>query len=1252
MSGAKASVGKKKYLGIIAAGVLLNCLGRFIAIRSGCPALLDTLGTLLAAYYGGMAAGAVSAAVSGGLCALMRPLDIFYIIPGVAVAAAAAFLAGLTRYMKRFLGAMNATFILCVIKTLFLTAINIALFDGKTGLLYPDAIIDYLAVFDVPWIIRCSIASLYVCFTDMFYAATVLFIAAKQGKYIKRKRRAAELKKALGKKITLALLPALFFIPAYRVNADTNINFVQRLYNSENGMVGSCANDIVQTDDGTMWIGTYGGLYRFNGDEFRRIEDIDSVRSVQSLFVDSDNRLWVGSDGSGVTVIMPDRSSRVFDSSQGLPAGTVKDVVQGSDGCYYIGTTGGLAIVSFDGDRFRIRGIRGDIGSISDIELGESGEIAVLSSLGDVYIFRDRSLALEIDYDDIKATCVDYDQGGYLYVGTDSEYVYKYRLGEKDYVLTDVLIARGLNNINDIFFDETGYIFLASDTGIGYSDQRGNSNIISNEGFDNSVEKIFEDYQGNLWFTSSRCGLLALSRSSFTDLFSVCNVRDAVVNVVVENSGLIYVGTDDGLRILDPEKCISITNEAVREFDGFRVRSIAVDNDGELLIAAVGKPLMMLDTDGNLTGYFIRETDEEEAGRKIRVVKQLSNGSVITLGDDGICFVTDRKVSYKMKKSEELGNAVLLNAEELSDGTLLVGTDGDGIAVVKDRKVCRYITERDGLSSGVILRIVDDRRGLGAFVLTGSGMCYMEGDYKNGNVSVRELTEPPYYNNYDLYQRINGDIFITGGAGVYVIYYTELLSTDREASCKLLDIKSGLPGSLTSNSWNCAVDDSYIYLCGNKGVYKLDLENYEMEVTEYKACISSVKLDGEDYDEIRGDTIKIPLGTKKLEMDLGINNFTVYDPYVRYYMAGVDDEKITVKSSELEAVTYYNIPHGNNEFHIEVLSKDGMLLREKSYVISKDREVYETAGFQVYFYGILIVIGLYGINSVINGGIYEVTKRQKNEYEKIVGVLEREKKEAMERSLYIEEEASRAKMSFLDKMSSEIQTSVNAIAGMNTLILRETGQKEIKDYSKDINGALRRLKSVIAGMLGYEDYADDEDDKTAAERFHARDARILVADSIELNLSVAEQLLKRIHIKVDTASTGIEAIDKAMMTRYDIILIDSMMPEMSGEEVLKKIQDDCPLNADVPVIVTSTNAVRGARQEYLRLGFSNYLVKPIDAGILEAMVESYLPEEKIVLVNYGKERIDRSSAAVSPELLEELERLDRELGDILNKETT
>ena len=61
MSGAKASGKEKKYFVYITAGILLNCLGRVAAVKCGCPAIIDTLGTVLAAYYGGIIPGVASA---------------------------------------------------------------------------------------------------------------------------------------------------------------------------------------------------------------------------------------------------------------------------------------------------------------------------------------------------------------------------------------------------------------------------------------------------------------------------------------------------------------------------------------------------------------------------------------------------------------------------------------------------------------------------------------------------------------------------------------------------------------------------------------------------------------------------------------------------------------------------------------------------------------------------------------------------------------------------------------------------------------------------------------------------------------------------------------------------------------------------------------------------------------------------------------------------------------------------------------
>ena len=140
------------------------------------------------------------------------------------------------------------------------------------------------------------------------------------------------------------------------------------------------------------------------------------------------------------------------------------------------------------------------------------------------------------------------------------------------------------------------------------------------------------------------------------------------------------------------------------------------------------------------------------------------------------------------------------------------------------------------------------------------------------------------------------------------------------------------------------------------------------------------------------------------------------------------------------------------------------------------------------------------------------------------------------------------------------------------------------------------------------------------ELFHAPDARILVVDDTEVNLSVICNLLKQTMVEIDTAISGKEAIASAKDTHYDIIFIDHMMPEMDGIETLHKLQEETDLEGTV-VIALTANAVSGAREMYIDAGFADYISKPVDGRRLEEMIRKYLPEDKIksaVVTDKGK----------------------------------
>lgn len=139
-----------------------------------------------------------------------------------------------------------------------------------------------------------------------------------------------------------------------------------------------------------------------------------------------------------------------------------------------------------------------------------------------------------------------------------------------------------------------------------------------------------------------------------------------------------------------------------------------------------------------------------------------------------------------------------------------------------------------------------------------------------------------------------------------------------------------------------------------------------------------------------------------------------------------------------------------------------------------------------------------------------------------------------------------------------------------------------------------------------------DEEEANVEMFHAPDAQILAVDDVEMNLLVLSNLLKRSKITPEVCLSGAEAVTKAAGKKYDLIFLDAMMPGMSGEDTLFEIKKSCPLNAETPVVVLTANAIVGARESYINIGFTDYLSKPIDGNKLESLVKMYLPAEKIL----------------------------------------
>ena len=125
--------------------------------------------------------------------------------------------------------------------------------------------------------------------------------------------------------------------------------------------------------------------------------------------------------------------------------------------------------------------------------------------------------------------------------------------------------------------------------------------------------------------------------------------------------------------------------------------------------------------------------------------------------------------------------------------------------------------------------------------------------------------------------------------------------------------------------------------------------------------------------------------------------------------------------------------------------------------------------------------------------------------------------------------------------------------------------------------------------------------------FKAPGKKVLVVDDIKTNILVFKGLLRGTDIAIDSALSGSEAVAMTENTKYDIIFMDHLMPEMDGIETLHKIRDDRKNpNCDTPIVVLTANAIVGMRASYLDEGFAEYLSKPVEQKKLLDVTEELL----------------------------------------------
>ena len=935
--------------------VCLNVGGKLLSVWLELPIWADSFGTALCACVAGPVCGAIVGFTSNIAYCVVNHLSAAYSVTSIAVGIIIG-IAARKKWFDQFYGFMKAASLAMLTALVVSVPLNLFLDNGYTGNKWGNGVIDYLLGKGWPMFVCSVLGQLAIEFADKVITVAAVYIVI----LLRRVQRSEENERKIRKGRTAASILVLSLAFALTVNDNAGAketsaveapdynDYVQSVYSSNNGLPCGEANDIAQTNDGVLWIGTYAGLYRYNGREFRWIDDYESVKNVNCLYVDEEGRLWIGTNDNGLSIVIREEVVNVLDQSSGLPSNSVRCIIRATDGYYYIGTTGSMQTIVMNNGLKAAKTLH-EINYADSITADENGHVATVASDGTLYLLKngDIQCSMKLPGEDELFNCCSFAPDGTLMVGTSTDHIYSYEVSGNDLKQVKVITCNDVTSINNLNYLSDGTLFVSTDSGVSYIDKAGYHKINTNE-FDNSIDNMLYDYQGNLWFTSSRLGLLRLAKSPFKDVFGAIGMERQVVNAIVSWQDCYYIGTDKGLDVVDKACRKQIENDFTAELKDKRIRCMYVDGHDHLWVCTYGNGLIEYAPDGQSWSY---NAEDGSFGNRARIVTGLSDGTILAAGDTGISYIRDHKISKTIKNEDGLINSMILTVTERSDGTILAGTDGDGIAILKDGKVKEMLTREDGLSSGVILRTVKDPKSDGVFIVTSNSLCYLEPEG-----TIRVLDKFPYFNNYDIWVKDEDTLFVMSSAGIYVVERDELVEGG-EIAWELLDARRGLGTSLTANSWNYYNGNGELFLPCDTGVYIIDVEKYNSDVRSYRMQLASVRLDGVLQPLDRTGTITVGQGINRIELGPEILNYTIQEPNVGYLLEGYDTQWTIVPQNSLNNIIYVNLPAGKYTFHLAILDSAGeRVLEERKFELIKEGEFYEQPGFLIYMLMLLALM--------------------------------------------------------------------------------------------------------------------------------------------------------------------------------------------------------------------------------------------------------------------------------------------------------
>jgi ligand-binding sensor domain-containing protein/signal transduction histidine kinase len=745
--------------------------------------------------------------------------------------------------------------------------------------------------------------------------------------------------------------------PLYAAHFSSGFSgYTERTWQVRDGLPEQTVQAFAQTKDGYLWIGTTGGLVRFDGAHFVVFDQENTPaiteNSVFCLTASSDGSLWIGTEGGGlvhyqngsfrpyftadgltngfVRKIYEDRSGIIwigtdnglfkfssghverFDSTQGIPAIAVHSIMQDHLGRIWVGGSKLLVINDNKIQEYELEGLASQNRVKSILEMHDGaiyvGTVSGLQRMVQPGVFK------KIKEVNGTVRVLREISDGTLWAGTIGHGIFALNANSGSVISAPASLPS--NTVLDIFRDRERNLWVGMQAGLLRLSKTPVSIVPLPEATDSDFGTVYQDPEGVLWVASTHLYELKNGVATPHQFPGLAGVK--IRNLLRTHDGSLWLGTDgNGVFLLWGQKLTQFTTKQglVNNF----CRALLQSKDGSIWIATdegvshwTGKEFINFQVKDGLTYFSTRTLLEDRTGDiwigTDRGVSHLHNGSV---KDDVV--------------TETLRQEKVWTIHEDSDGGLWFGTRSNGLYRFRDGKIT-HITTTQGLASNSIYQIVEDHKG---------------NFWTSGPNGISLL------NRHELDEVANG---------AHEHLSVELYGiSDEVASAEIY-------GGTQPSGCLGAHDD--VWFPSNKGPLHIS-PNQTAPTQLPPVIIDQVLADGRELPHSTG--ISLAPGNSRLEISyVPILLGSQEDIRFRYKLEGFDQTWNQVGSRR---VAYYtNLPPGRYTFRVAAfLTNDPQHASEATFAIAQNPRFYRTPWF---ISCIVLLLGL------LTWGIYRFRMRQ------------------------------------------------------------------------------------------------------------------------------------------------------------------------------------------------------------------------------------------------------------------------------------